>query len=303
MVENSNHEKITEFHRVIRNCDALEQGRIHYLLTDSKQMKIERFPSKAELPIIMKNACGGDHIEHESGSVSKCYLYCLSKCKSSLFAPFLNLEKYLPGNFPVLDHISTLLVNQLHSSGGNSYKPFLKSTIQLLNSNRQISGDVHPKLHTIIFGESSSAAVQEFIKSFNASIQNQQKNDKIIPYGLYQMDIECIQSSKEFPAVIKTVHKSKIQSINKAGGSLPARIHMSILDERWEIVFPWKYDKINDTDFSGHYNLKLPKYTHDVFHKLFEKLNGIAIGLHIQEKIVLLEKFLDQNYVFMNCKV
>ena len=302
MVENSYHEKITKFHRVIRECDALEQERMHYLLTDLNQMKIEQFPSKAELPIIMKNACGGVHNEHESGSVSKCYLYCLSKCKSSHFAPFLNLEKYLPGNFPVLDHVSTLLVNQLHSSGGNSYKPFLKNTIQLLNSNRQISGDVHPKLHTIIFGESSPAAVQEFLKSFNASIQNQQKNVEIIPYGLYQMDIECIQSSKEFPAIIKTVHKSKIQTINKADGSLPARIHMSILDERWEIVFPWKYDKINDTDYSGHYNLKLPKYTHDGFHKLFEKLNGVAIGLRIQEKIVLLEKFLDQNYTFMNCK-
>ena len=274
-------EEIAEFHRAVRAMDQDNPSVIHNLLTGDKELS-NLFRSPQELESMMNKTM---------------YMETINKCNDSEMCPesidIFN-RNMLPGRSPVLDHLVFSFKTQSEIHAGGSYEKFLCKTVKMLSNHRQVSAKTFPMVSTITYSETSVSDVNQFIASFNKSLRENEIYDSSLPCSLYSLDIEYLKP--ESSVMLKTTNNKGALEIKKLNlKKLPARICLTLLDKRWDILVPWKTKP-------GINTLSVRKPLHDIWHKLFSKLQGTAVGIDLHFKISELAEFISSCYTFTNCK-
>jgi hypothetical protein len=165
-----------------------------------------------------------------------------------------------------------------------------------------VSESTLPQVHTLIFGRSSESEVSAFIGTFNKRIKAQERSRLgWVPHNLYSFDVESISSLPGVPYRIQHTKRgiTTTRSINSRE-KLPARVHMGFHDERFDIVFPWEFSNMSE-DFRAEWTLAVPSDPlPDLWHHLFRKLQGNAIGIGIHEDLSQLDSFISACFRFKN---
>jgi hypothetical protein len=205
----------------------------------------------------------------------------------------------LPGCAPILEHIRVMLADQDRLLSGGTFEPFVRETINLCSTHRQVSDTTHPNVRTLIFGVSSDTEVGEFIDAFNQKVQaNAKPPHGHLPSSFYSLDIEFAATPAGTPYRIFT----------QAGGDdckkvfsqdpLPARIHLGFYDDRFDIIIPWTFSTMRP-NYQADYKLLLPDGPlSDTWHDLFSKLSGYGIGIGLDRDISILNFLLSSCYSF-----
>ena len=294
-------------HANLRKVDTDAPAGIHPLL--STHSEVSPLPSSREMSKIFDRICGKRHQGHSRKSPDKCYLYYSSKCDPGGYGPkiprTLDLpfpKTALPGKAPVLEHLFHLLKTQDTLLAGGSFYESLSDTINLCRSNRQVSESTLPQVHTLIFGRSSESEVSAFVGTFNKRIKAQERSRLgWLPHNLYSFDVESISSLPGVPYRIQHTKRgvTTARSINSKEKQ-PARVHLGFHDERFDIVFPWEFSNMSE-DFRAEWTLVVPSDPlPDLWHQLFCKLQGHAIGIGIHEDLSQLDSFISACFRFKN---
>ena len=125
---------------------------------------------------------------------------------------------------------------------------------------------------------------KKFIASFNKSLRENEIYDSSLPCSLYSLTIEYLKP--ESSVILKTTNNKGALDIKKLNlENLPARICLTLLDKRWDIIIPWKTKP-------GINTLSVRKPLHDIWHRMFSKLQGTAVGIDLHLKISELAEFI-----------
>ena len=273
-------EEVGKFHIAVRTMDQDNPSVIHNLLTGDKELS-NLFPSPQQLNSMMNETM---------------FMETINKCNESEMCPesidIFN-RNMLPGRSPVLDHLVFSFKTQSEIHAGGSYENFLSETVKKLSNHRQVSAKTFPTVNTITYGETSISDVNQFIASFNKSLRENEIYDSSLPFSLYSLDVEYLKP--ESSVMLKTTNKGALEIKKLNLKKLPARIHLTLLDKRWDIIIPWKTRPGNNT-------LTVIKPLHDIWHRMFSKLQGTAVGINLHLKISELADFISTCYTFTNCK-
>ena len=197
---------------------------------------------------------------------------------------------------PVLDHLETLIMTQSRDRAGGSYKEFLQDSVSFCKKNREVNTVEDVEINTITFSKTPVAEVKKFIESFNKSIGKQAAPGfGSMPSDLYSFDVQYVTAPAGKEAKVAVSLKDKYAITRIPSPKVPARISLITQDtkKRWDIVFPW----VLDTDLL----INVDGYTPDLWHKLFSKLRGIAIGENIEGHIESINMLMNA-FKFLNCK-
>lgn len=287
------------YHREVRKQDQENALMCHPLL--SLPENCQPFPSLDQFENTSQELCGGNHTDHDLKDSAICYLYYQGKAsKSSYGPPIPRLNTYpismkcLEGEVPILDHIFALFRAQSSKMGGGSFHPFIEKTLSICHKNRQVGSSTAPIVNSIIFGKSSKLEVDSFLKSFNDTQTRHAKNQfGHLPHQFYSLDIQHLVTST--PPIILS-GKEKIPLISS---STPARLSLGFWNERWDIIFPFKSSCMDPNTYEAEYTLKLDKIYPDYWIIMFQKLQGLAIGVNILQEINTLDPLIS-CYRFYN---
>lgn len=290
-------------HLVLRRLDVEEPEAIHPLLFSRSD--VTDLPSAAQLKRTFNDICGGGHQGHSSNAPESCFLHYSQFCDPGGYAkPPPGEEQIpispacLPGGVPILEHLLALFKTQETVSGGSSFVRKMSGTLDLCNFHRQ-TGEVLPTVHTVIYGTSTLAELNEFMDLFNKRVAEfEAYKAEYIPNGLYSFDVEKVTRLYDAPFRLVDSVTGEVQRVIWEPRSLPARIHLGFYGERFDIVIPWEYKKMSRT-FQADYSLRVPSQPlDDQWHALFGQLKGHGIGIGLSEDIKDLSTFLQTTYKF-----
>jgi len=289
----------------IRQSDATDPSKIHPLLMTKDE--VAPFPSATSIKDTLDFLCKGNHRYCNGLAPEGCFMYYAEKSDPSGYGPSMTRsfvsypfdKSTLPGNAPILEHIRVMLADQAPFVSGGTFEPFVKETIKMCASHRQVSNTTQANVRTIIFGVSTDSEVTDFIDAFNQKVLACAKPPEgHLPSSFYSLDIESATTPPDVPFRIFT--QSGGESCKKvySRDPLPARIHLGFYDDRFDIVFPWTYTTMSDS-FKADYKLLLPDTPlSDVWHDLFSKLSGYGIGIGLDRDISILNFLLSSCYSF-----
>ena len=236
-------------------------------------------------------------------SVDKCIILSNSICAQANTvlrpdkATDLNL---LPGQSPVIDHITTLLDDQPMGEGGGSFKPYLKDTLQVVRSHRQPDSGFFPETRSIVFSSSSRSEVDSFVDSFNEKLHSL-NSSKIgsLPINYFHMNVEYVYGKSNSSFTRTSLTNGEKSILPCTDEKMPARITLGFWTERWDIIFPWKVSQIT-SDHKGDYNLFVPRKIPDHWHSLFSRLHGYGLGIDLYLHLENLSSFIANAFTFAN---
>jgi len=283
-------------HRATRETDDPYDQHRHPLLADHNNTS---FPSRSALDETYKTICGENHRLHGRLNREECYMYYLDHCYNDRYAPKVpgggdHLSKDIwTGGAPVLEHVRALFGSQSQNQAGGSWEPFLNLTIDDATKSRQVAPETNPEVETIVFGHSSSKEVKSFLDAFNKEIRsNKNPGTSRLASSFYHLDLECVTVTHGHNPTISYQRKGKTLVDDAHLTNLPARIHLGFLNKRFDIIIPWKSNHINPYDCRGDFKLEFRNILDDLWHQLFSKLQGVAVGAALDRDISEIEQFI-----------
>ena len=269
------------------------------------------FPTDGELYSLYTKVCGGNHSTHKRRNGELCYLFYLSKCKSNSCLtriPGTNISplpcELLVNSVPFIDTFSACLEKQSKCHAGGSYSLFLKDTVDLIKSNRQISESSLPTVRTIVFGISPIEEVKSFVKAFNELVDKNATptfGSMVLPF--YHFNVVYCRSKQNF-------HPRLVSRLGNLTGSyiigspmedIPARITLGLWNHRFDIIFNFKYSDMYYPTLEADYQLVMQKTVlEDIWLKLFSMLHGYAVGIDIESTVEKLSSFIACCFRFKN---
>jgi hypothetical protein len=293
-------------HASSRTHDADNPAGIHPLLTTFDD--VQPYPSSKKIDSMFDKVCGGKHPGHSRSKPDQCYLYYASKCNPESYGPpipksnsFPFDKTSLPGKAPILEHVRVLLLDQDQKKAGGSFLPFVQETVNLCSSHRQVSDKTIPHVQTIVFGKSSLDDLKQFLAAFKSEMsQASALRPGYLPSPFYSFDIEFVNTPAGTPFRLSTPSDSgPIITELPSREPMPARVHLGFYESRFDIVFPWTHTHMTDS-YSADFTLEVPSAPlHSLWHDLFEKLPGHAVGIGLDHDLAILNKMLTVCYRFM----
>ena len=199
----------------------------------------------------------------------------------------------LPGGVAILDHVQALAESQDSTLSGGSFLPFIEGTLELCAAHRQPSANP-PAVRTLVFPESSDAQILSFIREFNDMIAAAEAPAHgFLPHSFFHFDVEGVSSYPEcgFQIIPEGLDPLRIQASTQ-----PARIHLGHFSKRFDIVIPWRALHIG-SDYRGAYRLRVPSLrVSTLWHSLFSKLRGVAIGIGLDSDLRNLSEFFEHFF-------
>ena len=289
----------TKFHQFMRNLYKSKPRNKNSNLIDIDSMRIKKYPSSEGIYWREMSVMSGLSEKEILEKFYKCVcntepITVIEKVKDFPFNLRMN-----PGLVPVLDHV----IAQLESSkveGGGTYRKLIEDSINELDANRQVTSRANPKVHEIRLHESEVKDLKEFLASFNKEMKylsSLHKETTEMPCSLYSFSTRYIQLSGSGTARVTSSFTKKKEEVKIKVYSdtfVPARISLTVIGKRWDIIIPW--EKKSDED----YILRIKGYTHDLWIKIFERLHGVAVGDDMKRQIGSINAFLKDNYKFTN---
>ena len=262
------------------------------------------------LNLLNTTFCGLEHAGHEQRSKELCYLYFLSKCDSKTPLPLVPKTSQhllspgiLPRGAPLLDHVDVLLRSQSNCKAGGSFRPFLKSSMKVLKTHRQVCLDTNPSVQSVVYGVSSSEEVLKFISDFNqkmAELQN--PGEGSFPFEFFHFDVLFCRTPTGVTPKIAPSMKNIGDIIGEPLVDIPARILLGFWDQRFDIVFNYEYTDMNQSTFEADFKLIMKRTClEDIWHNIFSKFKGYAVGVDLPNKINKLFRFLEACFSYRNC--
>lgn len=195
----------------------------------------------------------------------------------------------LPGGVAVLDHVWALAESQDSAMSGGSFLPFIKGTLELCSSHRQPS-TASPRVRTLVFPTSTDAEILAFIRDFNTQVaESATPASGFLPHSFYHFDVESVT---KYPECAFKILPHGHEEVHIWSNNLPARIHFGFHTARFDIVIPWQALGLG-SNHQGAYRLKVPSLqVSRLWHDLFAKLDGIAIGIGLKADVEHLSAFL-----------
>lgn len=272
--------------------------------------KTERFPTIVTLSVRMSKLCGSkNHDDHTHKDIASCYMSFLKKCNPDSYGPLnpytgerVFSQRLLPGQVAVIDHIMFQL-ESCRIGGGGTFKFFISDTVNTVLSNRQISDKTSFSVKTIVYGISSASEVKEFISSFNSEIDSMSKSEYgKLPSSFYHFGVGYCRSPPDVSPVMSYLDgKDRVtKEIGRPGEILPARISLGTWKRRWDIVFNFKNDGLNDS-YKGSFVLHQDKtQLENVWFSLFAKLHGYATSPDAEKMFCDVNRLITTCFTFRN---
>ena len=279
-------------HAAVRQRDAANVLSISPLLASRD---LTPLPSSAEAGRVSRNICGDRSRHHQTRDIQNRYMEYHQQVAPGCYAPPLPRthrpplpDSCLPGGVAVLDHIQALVESQNSAQSGGSFLPFISGTLDLCSTHRQPSANL-PRVRTLIFPTSSDTEIASFVRDFNALIADSlAPASGFMPHSLYHFDVENVSSYPECP--FKIIPQGR-EEVHIWKSNQPARIHFGFYSTRFEIVIPWTSVHLS-SDHRGAFSLRVPSLrVSDMWHTLFSKLRGTAIGIGLNSDIEMLSEF------------
>ena len=271
----------------------------------------EGFLEDSELSSLYSTFCGSEHANHMHRSRELCYLYYLSKIHSKSALPLVPKTKIpllspgiLTRGAPLLDHVDVLLKAQSNCRAGGSFRPFIKDSVKMMDGHRQVSLSTSPSTRTIIYGISPTEVVQGFITDFNAIMSKYQNpTEGSFPFEFFHFDVVYCRTSQNFSPQITKSFDSPGRVIAEPMSDIPARVTLGFWEHRFDIVFNYEYSNLDLATFEADFKLIMQKTClEDIWHKLFSKLKGFAVGINLSKKLDHLFDFLNKCFTYRNSK-
>lgn len=278
-------------HAVTRQDDAVNILRIHPLLNDRS---LKNLPSSAEMGAISRNVCRAPHPGRRD--LQSSFLYYYSQAEVGSYAPLIPSAgipplstSCLPGGAAILEHLTALLSSQPSTVCGGSFLPWISGTLDLCSQYRQPTRTL-PVVRTLVFGRSSDAEIASFAREFNSKIAASETLVRgFIPNAFYSFDVESVTA---LPNSAFKISDGTLNGMELHEAKLPARIHFGFHDSRFEIVIPWE-DRHLSSNLQASYTLHLPSgRQNSMWHGLFARLKGTAVGIGLKEDLKQLSDFL-----------
>ena len=284
--------RASAYHATVRERDAANILGISPLLADRD---LTPLPSSAEAGKVSRKICGDRDRDVETKFVAYhrqvtlgCYAPPVPDTDRSPLS-----HSCLPGGVAVVDHVLALANSQNSALSGGSFLPFISGTLDLCTKYRQPSADL-PWVRTLIFSVSTDAEIVSFIREFNEMIAiAEAPASGFLPLPFYHFDVENVSSYPEcaFKILPHSQEPVEIWSSNQ-----PARIHFGNHTRRFDIVIPWTPQHLS-SDLRGAYILKVPSLrVSALWHSLFSKLRGVAIGIGLKSDVERVSKFLEHFF-------
>ena len=272
----------------------------------------ESFPTDAELNVLYTKVCGGKHNGHPYDREA-CYMHYLRSCKSNEYLPAsLGTEMAIPISPSILtdrasltDHLAAILDAQPATQAGGSFRPFLKDSVNLVKSNRQVALDSdNIEVKSIVYGISPVQEVKEFIRSFNLEISRlQAPGIGSFPLNFYFFDVMfCRTKPGVLPRLVSHAGARNGIVLGQPGVDLPARICFGFWNKRWDIIFNYEYTRMDPNTYEADFQLVMPTHKlQDIWFKIFSNLHGFAISVDLNDKVGTLFNFISSTFQFRNC--